>query len=139
MAYGEKTRCNETMTEAQFVSKIKGILRSESRKWKPFTLAKQLARVSRGIYRCNMCKKMVRGTVKVPGKRKPAANIDIDHIDPIISTETGFTTWDSFINNLFCEVHALQILCKPCHKKKCDIEKQEAKEARARRKREANK
>lgn len=43
--------------------------------------------------------------------------IEVDHIEPVIP-ETGFNTWDEFIERLFCPAENLQVLCKTCHKKK---------------------
>ena len=42
------------------------------------------------------------------------ADVQVDHITPVVSPK-GFITWDNFINNLFCDVSNLQILCKQCH------------------------
>jgi len=55
-------------------------------------------------YECNICKEHV-----------PTSEIQVDHIKPIVDPVTGFTTWDSFIENLFCEEDNLQAVCKPCH------------------------
>jgi 5-methylcytosine-specific restriction endonuclease McrA len=57
-------------------------------------------------YRCASCKELF-----------TSINIDVDHIKPIVGPE-GFTTWDKFIENLFCPVENLQTLCKACHKAK---------------------
>lgn len=40
--------------------------------------------------------------------------VDVDHIEPIISKNFGWVSWDSFMNRLFEGV--LQVLCKRCHK-----------------------
>lgn len=43
----------------------------------------------------------------------------VDHIDPIVDTEEGFTDWNDYVPNLLCESDNLQILCKkPCHSEK---------------------
>ena len=41
----------------------------------------------------------------------PKSTVQVDHIIPI----GKFTTYESFINLLFCPATNLQILCKPCH------------------------
>jgi len=55
--------------------------------------------------------------------------VDVDHIDPVGSTQ--FLNWDDYINKLFCSMDNLQILCKPCHKRKT---KKDVKEIRKKRK-----
>ncbi len=64
-------------------------------------------------YRCNTCK-----------KEYVATEVNVDHILPVVSKE-GFTSWDSFIENLFCPLNNLQVLCSGCHKKKTSLEKGE--------------
>lgn len=51
-------------------------------------------------------------------------NIDcgnIDHKIPVVKVE-GFTTWDNYINSLFCELDNLWHLCLDCHSNKTKIE-----------------
>ena len=59
-----------------------------------------------------------------------AKEIEVDHIEPVVDPDVGFTTWDDFIERLFVEEDKLQVLCKDCHKKKT------AEEARKRRKKD---
>lgn len=59
-------------------------------------------------------------------------NIQVDHIDPVVNPEIGFETWDTFISRLFCDTSNLTVLCKVCHEKKTNKEKQLAKERRHR-------
>lgn len=62
-----------------------------------------------GYYVCGHCQKAVH--------RSETA---VDHVQPIVSVEHGFGTWDTYIFNLF---HGeMQVLCKPCHKTKTKIE-----------------
>ncbi len=72
------------------------------------------ARVKRGKYKCAMC-------LQIFGKRQ----ICVDHIQPVISTKKGFTTWDSYIKKLFCTPQGLQILCRKCHNIKSKGENKE--------------
>lgn len=44
--------------------------------------------------------------------------IDVDHISPVVDPVDGMTTWDDFINGLFCDSDDLQVLCKNDHAKK---------------------
>lgn len=71
--------------------------------------AKARARVSRGVYRCEMCHQLF-------------PKIEIDHMRPLGSTPgsrnaTIDTTWDGLIERLFCPADMLRALCKDCHKK----------------------
>ncbi len=61
------------------------------------------ARVARGKYQCNHCKKSFK-----------LKQVQVDHVVEIGS----FTDWNSYIEKLFCSVDNLQCLCKRCHKKK---------------------
>jgi 5-methylcytosine-specific restriction endonuclease McrA len=68
-------------------------------------------------YKCACCK-----------KEFVAADVQVDHILPVVNTQTGFTTWEEYINNMFCEKENLQVLCKTCHSVKTQEEKEERKE-----------
>ena len=125
---GPKTRCSGMWTEARFTSFIKSALRSNSRKWKPLQDTLKEARVERGVYECASCKGHFKKTGIHNGKRVNNANVD--HIDPIIDPAVGFTTWDDFIERLFCEKDKLQVLCYACHEIKTNKEKAIAKERR---------
>lgn len=69
------------------------------------------ARVERGKYKCAICQ-------EIYTKRR----ICVDHIEPVLDTNLGFTTWDSYIERLFCTPQKLQILCKSCHNAKSKAE-----------------
>ncbi|MEG7682958.1 HNH endonuclease signature motif containing protein, partial [Listeria monocytogenes] len=56
----------------------------------------------------------------------PAKDVQIDHILPVIGRD-GFTTWDSFINSLYCPKENLQVLCTECHSIKTKQENKERK------------
>jgi len=131
---GPKTRNNNRWTEARFNSFIKGNLRNASRKWQPINEALAKARVARGEYLCAECKETVPATVKEGRAR--VKNVHVDHIDPVIDPAVGFETWDMVIERLFVEGDKLQVLCTACHKIKCDVEKNVAKERRLRLKEE---
>jgi len=127
MARGEKTRCGGTMTEAQFNSMIKSLLRAGSRRWAPISQCDRNATVRRGVRRCAGCQEEVKVTTVIDGKRKK--NTSIDHIVPIVPV-TGFRSWDEVIENMFCEIEELQLLCLPCHKEKSKLETAERAAAR---------
>lgn len=116
MTKGEKTRADGEWTEARFTSFVKSQLRNGSQKWPPKHKVMQAAKVSRGVYKCAGCGQHVPYTIKDgDGRRR---NIAIDHIEPIVDPAIGFTTWDEFINNLYCDSSNLQLLCDECHTKK---------------------
>jgi hypothetical protein len=112
-------------TVARFNSFIKGGLRQISRRWPPKYKVKKDAWVERGVYQCAGYKKRKhRAPVSVINdKKKRVNNIFVDHIDPIVDPEVGFTNWDSIISRMFCEATGLQVLCSECHKRKTDDER----------------
>ncbi len=67
-------------------------------------------------YKCAKCK-----------KHFVAADVQVDHIFPVVDPKTGFVSWDLFIDRIFCEIENLQVMCKPCHKVKTEEEKLERK------------
>lgn len=67
-------------------------------------------------FKCNKC-----------GKWERRKNVSVDHIIPVIPTNSVFTTWDDFINRLFCDISNLQILCKSCHDEKTKKERDQRK------------
>lgn len=107
------------MTEAQFKAFIVSALRKQSLRWKPINEVKKRARVTRGKYRCACC-----GLVVGP---KDGA---VDHINPVVSI-SGFSGWDSFINNMFCEESGLQFLCDNCHDIKTKKENEDRKTSKS--------
>lgn len=127
---GPLTRCDGKWSEAKYVNFIKNLLRSGSRKWGPTQSIMRDARTTRGMYLCNGCQQEVPVTVYDEDKKRRIKNVFVDHINPIVSPEEGFTTWDSFIANLFCERDNLQVLCNGCHKDKTAEETTRATERR---------
>lgn len=122
-------RNNGKWTEAKFHSFVKSGLRGLSRKWPPkyetinSAYVGQLINPSSGRmakhYTCAMC-----------AGKFVAAKIQVDHINPIIDPEVGFTSWDDVVNKMFCEKENLQVLCKDCHKKKTAEERLLAKQTK---------
>jgi hypothetical protein len=125
---GPKDRCGGRWTQAKYMSFIKNQLRSASRKWAPIHDCKVLARVGRGIYHCAECEQDVPCTIREG--RKKINNVYVDHIEPIVPT-TGWVSWDSCIERMFCELDNLQLLCKACHDVKSKEEAGERKVHRA--------
>lgn len=66
--------------------------------------------MSRGLYRCAAC-----------GGHFKSTEVVVDHVSPVVPV-SGWISFDSFVENLFCEVENLQTLCKECHKDKTATE-----------------
>ena len=115
----ERPFCSWTMSSAERTSFIKAALRGKSRFWKPAQDALKASKRWYNQYECNMCHIVWPSKLPpLPWSKKRRTNNVIDHIEEIVSVDTGFTTWDSFIQNLFCEQDGFQILCYLCNKKK---------------------
>ena len=67
------------------------------------------------MYECADCEQHVPTTVKEGARR--TKNVFVDHIEPIVPV-TGWISWDSCIERMFCEAKNLQLLCKSCHDSK---------------------
>ena len=114
-------------TEGRKKAFIVSVLRSGTRRWPPKYETLNNAKTTKKInpkskrlaqhYRCATCRKEFTST-----------NVEVDHIQPVVSPSQGFTTWDEFIANLYCDGTNLQVLCKPCHKKKTLKEKKKKNE-----------
>lgn len=130
---GELIKCGGRWTAARFNSFIKSLLRSGTRRWAPISDVKRKARVARGSYKCGGCGEVGPATIKDEnGKR--VNNAVVDHIDPIVDPEVGFTNWDDVIERMFCEEDNLQLLCYSCHTDKSNNERAIAKQRREREK-----
>jgi hypothetical protein len=119
---GELTRCGGEWTEAKWINFVKNQLRSGTRKWAPIQRCKKKANIERGLYRCAGCGQAVPPTMLDDEKGRRVTNIFVDHIEPVVDPNVGFTTWDSFVNGLYCEEENLQLLCGACHKVKSQEE-----------------
>lgn len=91
------------------IAYIKAALRRTWSKSKQRQGALNAAKISYGLYKCSDCKQT--------HKRK---NIEVDHIIAI----GRFTTFDLYIERLFCDTSGIRVLCKPCHKVKTKSDKQ---------------
>lgn len=117
-----KTRASGTMSEAAYRGFIRSLLRKGSMRWRPKSEVKKKARhpvklpgkTARPVFHC---------TCASCGKLVPETESAVDHINPIVDPAVGFTTWDDFIHNLYCEEEGLQVLCNPCHHEKTQAEK----------------
>lgn len=111
------SRNGGTMTESQYFSKIRSILRSGFRYWKPMQLAlEKSSRPSQSLnkrikkeYQCAKCKNWFK-----------RADVEIDHIEEAGSLNK-YEDIVPFIQRLTKEdISSYQILCKPDHKVKTD-------------------
>lgn len=99
---------------------IISLLRRGTYRWPPRSEALKRAKISRGIYECNICKGHYRHK-----------DVAIDHVVPVVGVE-GFTTWDDYINRMYPEdPNKFQVLCSMCHDiktKKENLERQKARQ-----------
>lgn len=65
-----------------------------------------------GWYICEICK----------AERE---KIDIDHINPVVPVQEGFTGWDAYIASKFVPAESLQGICRECHREKTQKENRE--------------
>jgi len=103
-------------TEARKHSFIVSVLRAGTRRWPPKWQVLEEAKTEKKTntatgrlaqhYRCQICQIDF-----------PATGIEVDHITPVVGAG-GFTTWDDYIEQMFCDKENLQVVCKPCHKVK---------------------
>ena len=111
-------------TQARLKNFIISALRSASNRYPPKYECLNAAKVGKKVnkatgrlaehYKCAECK-----------KHFVAKEVQVDHIEPVVSPLTGFIDWNTFVARMFCPITNLQVLCKGCHKVKSDIEKKE--------------
>ena len=111
-------------TEARFRAFIISALRAYMKRFPPKWKALKSAAVGRLInkrsgrlaehYECASCKDTF-----------VARDVQVDHIEPVVSPQEGFQDWWTYMNRLYCEAENLQVLCKPCHKEKTNAERKE--------------
>ena len=111
-------------TSARLKSFIISQLRSATTRWSPKQVCIRDARVSRGLYKCEGCKKIVPATLPPKkGNKRRIKNIVADHIRPIVDPAIGFTTYDDWITRCFVEIEGYQALCHDCHTEKSTSER----------------
>ncbi len=95
-------------------------LRRASYAWPPRKDAIKNARVARGQYKCATCENIF-------GPKQ----IQLDHTMPVIDPHQGFTTWDDYINRLFCAEAGFNVMCKGCHSVKTQFENEIRKQVKS--------
>lgn len=111
-ASAPKTRCNGTMTEAQYLSWIRSALRSKSLKWPPRAKAIELARrpykgpnkLQKWEVQCALCKQWWK-----------LKEVEVDHYPIEAGSIPNVQAIGEFCNNLYCETDNLRVLCIECH------------------------
>ena len=115
----------------KFHNRIIQALRKLSFSWPARNECKKAARVAPATLECAACKGyFYEGTSDKTFEKvslelsKPVTKgkVHIDHIEPVICPKEGFTTWDSYIDRMFCPIEGLQVLCSDCHDKKTEKE-----------------
>jgi len=113
-----------------------------SMRWAPIADARRAAKVSRGMYRCSVCSKVVPSSIPTPpghkSKKKRINNVIVDHTLPIIDPAIGFVSWDLVIAAMFCEVENLQVMCRSCSDVKTTGEREIATARRTKEKQHAH-
>ena len=115
-------KTSSTWTDGRKKAFIVAVLRSGTRRYPPKYETLNEAKTEKKInkktgrlaqhYKCATCL-----------EEFSQKDVEVDHIIPVVSPATGFTTWDNFISGLFCDKDNLQVLCVPCHKLKTLKEK----------------
>lgn len=119
-------------TPARYRTFVSGALRSAFRRWPPRTVALRDARNGRAVnpktkregytYACALCAGTFFGR-----------EVQVDHKSPVVGTSSKRNIqiphsgdapydWNIYIERMFVEKKGLQVLCKPCHKKKTQLE-----------------
>ncbi len=119
-----KERNGGEWTDARFRSFVTSALRAASRRWPVKYKALKAAFAGRQVnaktgklamhYKCAKCKKLF-----------VAADVQVDHVQPVVDPKKGFVGWDVYIDRMFCEIENLQVLCRSCHAVKTADEKKQ--------------
>ena len=111
--------------DSQFKGRIKSALRKLTHSWKPKQEVRAEAKRAPATFECAECNywcyegsskanldKLIQDNPEAPIKQSKTKD---DHIDPIVSVETGFVDWNTYIDRMFCPKENWQVLCKECH------------------------
>lgn len=113
------TRCSNTLTEQEFWSRIRSVIRGGTRFWKPaIDAVEEFTRPYKGenkrIKKETQCQSCFKWVAK--------SSIQKDHIIPCGSLSCGDDV-KGFIERAFCEKEGFQPLCKECHNIKTQKER----------------
>jgi len=119
----------QSITDDELAKELKRFLipkiRSASYRWRFRSQAIKNARISRGLYQCEICKCEMKNGEYV-----------LDHRDPVVSLEGWDGNWDTYIKRMFVRAEGFQVICHSCHDIKSDTEVQIRKLNRERKKQE---
>ena len=119
-------------TEARKKSFIISALRKAMPRWGPKSKCISNARVSRGVYNCEICKQDVPATLPPKaGNKLRIKNIIADHTSPIVDPSRGFVDYNQWISRAFVELSGFQAVCHKCHTEKTANERAVATARRA--------
>lgn len=127
-----------------FKNKIIRAIRKLSYSWKPRNEAKKLAQIGPAVFVCAKCKCVVYEGIKnlldatlwdgTPVHKSyqimKAERGRMDHIKPVVDPHGTFTTWDDYMEGMFCPVENWQFLCLDCDKEKTAEEAKLRKQSR---------
>lgn len=74
---------------------------------KPASVSKRI----RSFYECAKC-----------GRVFPRRMVSVDHITPVVDPRTGWTSFEDYLQRLFCSQKGFQILCERDHDNKTKSE-----------------
>ena len=122
MSVSKHTRNNGEWTEARWRSFVISALRAATRRYPPKYKTLNKAFVEK---RTNKKTGKLASHYKCAGCNGEfvAKDVQVDHIVPVVGSE-GFTTWDNYIERMFCDVDNLQVLCTTCHTSKTKEERE---------------
>lgn len=115
-----RTHAGEKWTKSQYFQFIRSALRQaftrypvkyQVREQSKRTLKKKKGN-QRHEYQCAECDNYF-----------PAKLVQVDHIEPAGSLK-DYSDLPGFVERLFCEADGLQVMCKPCHKRKTKEERE---------------
>lgn len=120
--------------DRRFQEKIKRALRKLSWSWKPYINAKNAAKVDKATFECASCAKYCYTgksqknftSIKNSYKMKDVemvGTVYVDHIEPVEDPVKGWSSWDNYMERLYCPESNLQVLCKECHDAKTNEER----------------
>lgn len=83
------------------------------------------ARIDKGVYKCEACKREVLIVDYVTNRKRKRRKIDgaIDHKEPIGKQPKTWSGYPKWYGRLFCPIENLQFLCTECHLVKTNREK----------------
>ena len=116
-----RTRAGGKWTEARYWGFIRSALREANRRFPPRYAAKAKAKKAvvgqrhRFEFQCACCEQWFKDK-----------EVQVDHIVPA-GTLRKYEDLPKFVENMFCEEDGLQVLCKTCHQKKTNAEREERK------------